>query len=118
MNASSGDYGDVEEIDVAGVPASFDDTVILLDVREDDEWQRGHAEGATHIPLGDVPARMGELDPEATLYVVCAAGGRSMRVSQYLARNGYAPINVAGGMFAWSGAGRPLVTDDGGVGSV
>lgn len=109
---------EVRETDVSGVPTSFGDDVVLLDVREDDEWARGHAEGARHIPLGDVPARMGELDNDATLYVVCHAGGRSMRVAQYLARNGFEPINVTGGMLAWSGAGRPVVTDDGGAGTV
>ena len=50
--------------------------------------------------------------------MVCAAGGRSLRVSQYLARNGFEPVNVDGGMLAWAGAGRPVVTDDGSVGSV
>lgn len=110
--------GGVVEADVAEVPASFDESVILLDVREHDEWQRGHAEGARHIPMGDVPARMGELDADATLYVVCHAGGRSMRVAQYLARNGFDPVNVSGGMLAWAGAGRPVVTDDGAEGTV
>jgi rhodanese-related sulfurtransferase len=110
--------GGVVEADVAEVPTSFDESVILLDVREDDEWQRGHAEGARHIPMGDVPARMGELDSDATLYVVCHAGGRSMRVAQYLARNGFDPINVTGGMLAWSGVGRRVVTDDGAEGTV
>ncbi|MDT5066920.1 MAG: hypothetical protein QOK02_3075 [Mycobacterium sp.] len=104
--------------DVADVPATFDESTVLLDVREDDEWQRGHAAGALHIPMGDVPARIGEIDANATLYVVCHAGGRSLRVAQYLARNGYDPINVDGGMLSWAGAGRPVVTDDGGVGSV
>jgi rhodanese-related sulfurtransferase len=115
MNASEDGVG---EADVAEVPTSFDGSVILLDVREDDEWQRGHAEGARHIPMGDVPARMGEIDADATLYVVCHAGGRSMRVAQYLARNGFDPINVTGGMLAWAGAGRPVVTDDGAAGTV
>ncbi len=94
------------------------DDVVLLDVREDDEWQRGHADGALHIPMGDVPARLGEIDTDATLYVVCHAGGRSLRVAQYLARNGYEPINVAGGMLAWAGAGRAVVTDGGAAGTV
>lgn len=110
--------GGVGEADVAEVPTSFDESVILLDVREDDEWQRGHADGARHIPMGDVPARMGELDSDATLYVVCHAGGRSMRVAQYLARSGFDPINVTGGMLAWAGAGRQVVTDDGSTGTV
>jgi rhodanese-related sulfurtransferase len=112
------DENGVDEAQLADLPTEFDATVVLLDVREDDEWARGHAAGAQHIPMGDVPARMGEIDPEAQLYVVCHAGGRSMRVAQYLARNGYSPINVSGGMLAWAGAGRPVVTDDGSTGMV
>ena len=118
MVPMSASEGEVTEVDVAEVPVTFDESVILLDVREDDEWARGHAAGARHIPMGDVPARMGELDADATLFVVCHAGGRSLRVSQYLVRNGYEPINVNGGMLAWAGAGRTVVTDDGAVGTV
>ncbi|MGV0743211.1 rhodanese-like domain-containing protein [Mycolicibacterium sp. XJ870] len=109
---------EVAQADIAAVPTTFDGSVVLLDVREDDEWQRGHAAGAQHIPMGDVPARMAEIDPDAELYVVCLAGGRSQRVAQYLARNGYTPINVDGGMLAWAGAGRPVITDDGGAGTL
>jgi rhodanese-related sulfurtransferase len=103
------------------VPSTFDDaddTRVLLDVREDDEWRTGHAPGARHIPMGDVPARMAEIPADAELFVVCHAGGRSQRVAQYLARNGYRPVNISGGMLAWAGAGRPVVTDDGRVGAV
>jgi rhodanese-related sulfurtransferase len=110
--------GEVREVPVSEVPTSFDESVVLLDVREDDEWQRGHAEGAIHIPMGQVPARMSEIDPNAQLFVVCHLGGRSMRVASYLTQNGYAPINVAGGMQAWADAGRPVITDGGGVGTV
>jgi rhodanese-related sulfurtransferase len=112
------DEAAVGQADIADVPAIFDRSVVLLDVRENDEWERGHAEGAQHIPMGEVPARLGEIDPDATLFVVCQAGGRSMRVAQYLVRNGYQPINVSGGMLAWSGAGRPVITRDGSAGSV
>lgn len=108
----------VANIDIAGVPEDFGPSTVLLDVREDDEWQRGHAPGAQHIPMGEVPARIGEIDTDAQLYVICHAGGRSLRVAQYLARNGYEPVNVDGGMLSWAGAGRPVVTDAGGVGSV
>jgi rhodanese-related sulfurtransferase len=108
----------VPQADIATVPPNFDESVILLDVREDDEWQRGHAEGALHIPMGQIPNRIAEIDSAAALYVVCQGGGRSQRVSQYLAQNGYAPVNVSGGMMAWAGAGRPVVTDDGGAGVI
>ena len=116
-------HGDMDDVEVAlagvaDLPVRFDRSVVLLDVREDDEWQRGHAPGAQHIPMGEVAVRVGEIDRDAELFVVCHAGGRSMRVSQYLARNGYQPVNVDGGMLAWVAAGRPVVTDDGGVGTV
>jgi rhodanese-related sulfurtransferase len=112
------DEAAVPEEQVAGLPPEFDGSAVLLDVREDDEWQRGHAPGAQHIPMGEVPARISEIDPEKPLYVVCHAGGRSLRVAQYLQRNGYEPINVSGGMLAWAGAGRPVVTDSGASGTV
>jgi len=109
---------EVALVDARDVPATFGGSVVLLDVREDDEWLRGHAPGAQHIPMGEVAARMDEIDPDAELFVVCHAGGRSLRVSQYLARNGYEPAAIDGGMLAWAAAGRPVVTDDGGVGAV
>jgi rhodanese-related sulfurtransferase len=68
--------------------------------------------------MGEVPARLAEIDPGATLFVVCHLGGRSMRVAQYLAQNGYEPLNVSGGMQAWVEAGRSVVTDTGGAGTV
>ncbi|RDH77397.1 rhodanese-like domain-containing protein [Mycolicibacterium moriokaense] len=108
----------VGEVSISDVPTTFDEKVVLLDVREHDEWQRGHAAGARHIPMGEVPGRLAEIDPQAQLFVVCHLGGRSLRVAQYLAQNGYTPVNVRGGMQAWAEAGRPVVTDAGGVGTV
>jgi rhodanese-related sulfurtransferase len=108
----------VAQTDVADLPVEFGPSAVLLDVRENDEWRRGHAAGAQHIPMGEVPARVNELDPEAKLYVVCKIGGRSQKVAQYLVSNGYAAVNVSGGMLAWANAGRPVVTDDGSPGSV
>ena len=112
------DEAGVPQVDIADVPSTLDESVVLLDVREDDEWQRGHAPGARHIPMGQIPARLDDIDNAAKLYVVCGVGGRSQRVAQYLTQNGYAPINVSGGMVAWAGAGRAVVTDDGSLGVV
>ena len=50
------DEVEVAQVEMADVPTTFDESVVLLDVREDDEWQRGHAAGAQHIPMGEVPA--------------------------------------------------------------
>lgn len=106
------------EVAINDLPTSFGPAVVLLDVREDDEWRRGHAPGAQHIPMGDVPARMAEIDADAELFVICLAGGRSQRVAQYLARNGYEAANITGGMLAWARSGRPVVTEEGGVGTL
>lgn len=108
----------IAQTDIAGLPTEFGSAAVLLDVREDDEWQRGHVAGAQHIPMGQVPTRLEEIDQAAKLYVICHVGGRSMRVAQYLQRNGYQPINVNGGMLAWANAGRPVITDGGAPGVV
>jgi rhodanese-related sulfurtransferase len=109
---------EISQAPITDVPSTFDGSVVLLDVREDDEWQRGHAPGAQHIPMGQVPSRIDEINADAKLFVVCQAGGRSQRVAQYLARNGYSPVNVSGGMLSWAGAGRAVVTDDGATGII
>lgn len=97
----------------ADLPSESAESVILLDVRENDEWQQGHAPGAVHIPMSEVPSRLGEIDIDSQLYVVCKAGGRSARVVEYLNQIGYDAVNVDGGMAAWQFSGRPLVRDDG-----
>ncbi|MFC8529064.1 MULTISPECIES: rhodanese-like domain-containing protein [Nocardia] len=110
---------DVPTVPVREVPGAFDAVepaavtppAILLDVREDDEWRLGHAPGAVHIPMADVPARVGELDPDADIYVICRQGGRSLEVVRYLANIGYEAVNVGGGMVSWQQAGRPLTAD-------
>jgi rhodanese-related sulfurtransferase len=96
--------------DAASVPAD----ALLLDVREQNEWDAGHVDGALHIPIGQVIARIGELpEPDQRLYVLCRVGGRSAQVVQYLVAQGRDAVNVDGGMFAWEAAGRPMVSGDG-----
>lgn len=94
--------------------------VVLLDVRETDEWDLGHAPGALHIPMSDVPARLDEIDIDAEVYVVCRHGGRSLAVVEYLAHVGYEAIlahvgyeaiQVHGGMVSWQQNGLPLTAD-------
>ena len=85
------------------------DESTLLDVREQDEWDAGHAAGAVHIPLGDLPARYGELDADAPVLVMCHSGGRSARATQWLTEAaGLEATNVDGGIVAWQAAGLPI----------
>lgn len=75
---------------------------VLLDVREPNELATCQVPGSLHIPMREIPARMGEL-PDAHVLVLCHHGGRSARVTQFLRANGFErATNVAGGIDAWA----------------
>jgi rhodanese-related sulfurtransferase len=97
----------VPSVAVSEIPAD----VTLLDVREDDEWAAGHAPEALHIPMGEIAGRLEELPADKDVYVVCRAGGRSARVTEYLNGNGWDAVNVDGGMQSWHAAGRAMVSE-------
>lgn len=94
--------------DISGVPDPIPSDLTVLDVREDHEWSAGHIDGATHIPLGELQARVGELDPQARTLVVCHMGGRSARATAWLHAQGHDVVNLDGGMEAWEAARRPI----------
>jgi rhodanese-related sulfurtransferase len=91
---------------------------ILLDVREDAEWQAGHAPKARHIPLSRLPGRIRDLPPQRTVVTVCRSGARSARAAALLAREGRDVVNLTGGMHAWARAGLPVVGSGGRPGRV
>ncbi|UER55485.1 rhodanese-like domain-containing protein [Kineosporiaceae bacterium SCSIO 59966] len=84
---------------------------VLLDVRERDEWDAGHAPGAIHLPATELMARYGEVPADTEVHVICRTGGRSARVAEWLNDVGFDAVNVAGGMAAWVEAGRPIVAE-------
>ena len=100
------------------VAADIPDGAAILDVREEDEWAAGHIAGSAHVPLSELPARAGDIPDTDPLVVVCKVGARSAQVTAWLAGQGRDAVNLAGGLDAWAGAGRPLVTDDGTPGTV
>lgn len=104
----------IPAVDAAAVPAD----AILLDVREHDEWAAGHAEGAVHIPMSEVVARVADVPDGGRVHVVCRVGGRSAQVTQYLIAQGMDAVNVNGGMLDWEAAGRPVVDGAGSKGYV
>ncbi|KIC69838.1 rhodanese-like domain-containing protein [Kocuria rhizophila] len=85
----------------------------VLDVREQNEWDAGHIEGAQHLPLSELAERSEEVPLDQDVYVICRSGGRSLRATAYLAQYGYDPVNVLGGMGAWADAGKPIVSETG-----
>lgn len=83
----------------------------LIDVREDDEWLAGHAPGAVHLPMMELPARLDEIPEQGDVLIVCRSGHRSGQVVGYLLGRGFDHVrNVSDGMIGWAAAGRPLVT--------
>lgn len=90
------------------------DGAYLLDVREDDEWTAGHAPGAHHLPMMEIPARLAEVPQDGDVVVACRMGGRSAQVVAYLRQHGWDNVvNLEGGMQDWVAAGRPVVSEDG-----
>src|SRR5262245_25445232 len=76
---------------------------LVLDVREDWELQLASIPGVVHGPMNQIPARLAEMSREAETIVMCHAGGRSMRVAQFLVNQGFSNVaNLTGGISAWS----------------
>ena len=82
---------------------------IVLDVREQWEYDEGHVAGVTLIPLGELSARVSELPDDKAIYVMCRSGQRSAIASTILKDAGKQDIrNVQGGILAWGRAGLPI----------
>ncbi|WP_242911081.1 rhodanese-like domain-containing protein [Actinomadura terrae] len=95
---------DVPAVDAADVPQDG----YLLDVREQDEWDAGHAPAAVHIPMGQLSDRASEVPRDQEVFVVCRSGARSAQVTVALNQAGWLARNVDGGMKRWAEAGRPM----------
>lgn len=108
----------IEHVDVAEGRARVEGGALLLDVREQHEWDAGHAPEAVHVVLGELPARVGELPTDRPIVVTCKAGGRSAMATEALVGAGFDAVNLAGGMLAWADAGLPCVDDRGAPGTV
>ncbi|MBP8292058.1 MAG: rhodanese-like domain-containing protein [Caldilineaceae bacterium] len=106
-------------IDLASLPVDVDvataaklresPDVVILDVREQSEWDEVHIPGATLIPMGDIPARIKEIPTDKTVIVQCRSGNRSSQVTDYLRQQGMTNVhNLTGGMNEWEAAGLPV----------
>ncbi len=105
-----------EEIDLATLPDTIDvqtaaalqerDDVVLIDVREQWEYDEGHIPGITLIPLSEFESRVAEIPKDKEVVLTCRSGNRSGQVYDYLDQLGYDNIhNMEGGILAWEAAG-------------
>ena len=95
----------IREVSVEELKARRDrgEKPLVLDVREGWELQLASIPDVVHLPMNDVPARLSELSREVETIVMCHAGGRSLRVAQYLSNQGFTNVaNLTGGIAAWS----------------
>ena len=85
------------------------DDVVVIDVREDFEYNDGHIPGATLVPLGQVPNRLDEIPKDKTVIAVCRSGNRSSQATNFLRQQGFDNVhNMTGGMNAWAQAGYEI----------
>lgn len=111
----------VEEITAEEAKARLDrgEVDIILDVREPDEWQRGHIPGAVHIPMGLVQEQADSKspdadpaltsDPDARIVVHCAQGVRSLLSADALKKMGYSGVvSMSDGIIGWAKQGFPI----------
>ena len=96
---------DIPHISVAEVAAkrSAGENFVFLDVREHEELVIAFIEGATHIPLGEIPSQLPTLDPEKEYVIFCHHGVRSLNVAYFLKEQDFDNVkNMRGGIDAWS----------------
>jgi rhodanese-related sulfurtransferase len=108
---TAGDVKDVEPVELHEIIRSCTngDCPVVVDVREPWEYRQGHVPGAILIPLGQLSARVNELDPERPVAVICASGNRSQSAAALLGQKGFKTVyNVSGGTGAWVYSGLKL----------
>jgi hydroxyacylglutathione hydrolase len=117
MTAWRSEERPVERIEIAdpeelGRRLEADPELVVLDVRDDDEFAAGHIPGSLHIPYGELPERLSEVPADRPIATICSAGKRSGLAASILQREGVGPvIHVAhGGVEAWRRLGRPVET--------
>ncbi|MED5292508.1 MAG: rhodanese-like domain-containing protein [Actinomycetota bacterium] len=98
----------VPAISVDELAGQIANVAVVVDVREQSEWDEGRVEGSRLIPLGEVIARVSEIPREGTVYVICRSGVRSADACSYLRTQGIDAVNVTGGILAWLDSERAI----------
>jgi rhodanese-related sulfurtransferase len=104
---------EVREVSREEARKLLDEGAQLVDVRADHEWDAGRIAGATHVPLPQLPERLGEIDKEQPVVVYCRGGNRSSMATAALADAGYDAVKLSEGIVGWSGEDLPLEPESG-----
>ncbi len=88
---------------------------LLIDVRQDYEWEAGRIADAIHVPMEGLPAKAPELDRDRAIVFQCRSGARSALATRLFREAGFDAYNLAGGLKAWVDSGQPIEPADGEV---
>lgn len=113
---SSGSF--IPTIEVTDIARELEQGAVLIDVREQHEWDAGHAPTALHYPLQLLHIRHTEFTVGTRYLAICRSGSRSRAATELLLKLGYTAVNVRGGMLAWEEAGFPVMSPEGSEGMV
>lgn len=107
--AGAPEFASGAEVEVGDLAGSLADVrpPVVLDVREPWEWEIANIGGSRLIPLGELPERLGELDPHADIVTVCHKGKRSLMAQQLLQGAGFRARSLRGGIDAWAESVQP-----------
>src|ERR1700691_6230483 len=103
----------VREVSANEATELLEGEAVLLDVRQENEWNAGHAPMATLVPLAELADHLDELPRDRLIICACRSGGRSLRAATYLQENGFDVVNLSGGMMAWFAEDLPFESDSG-----
>ena len=105
--------GETREVSSTEARKLIDEGAQLVDVRADHEWDAGRIAGAAHVPLPELPQRLGEIDKDRPVVVYCRGGNRSTMATDALAEAGYDAVKLSDGIVGWSEGDLPLEPEDG-----
>lgn len=103
----------VPEVSVRAAYDAVNAGAYFLDVREQEEFDAGHAVGVTSIPISVIGQRLDEIPKDREIYVICRSGSRSASVTEALNSRGYSASNVFSGMLDWYGEDLPMESENG-----
>jgi rhodanese-related sulfurtransferase len=105
--------GETREVSRDAARKLLDEGAQLLDVRADHEWEAGRIADAAHVPLPELPQRLGEIDKDRPVVVYCRGGNRSSMATDALTDAGYEAVKLSEGIVGWSGEDLPLEPENG-----
>ena len=105
--------GEMKEVSREEARKLIDEGAQLLDVRADHEWEAGRIAGAAHVPLPELPQRLGVIDRDRPVVVYCRGGNRSSMATDALTDAGFEAVKLSEGIVGWSEDELPLEPEGG-----